>query len=429
MRTREKWKKAAVRSGRPAPAPAGNGDGDGDGGIGAEDSIPAILSELRRGRMVVVTDDADRENEGDLVMAASKATPARINFMAFHGRGLICAPITRERAAQLGLPRMVAENRESFKTDFTISVDAARGATTGISASDRAKAVRLLADPGGRPSDLVQPGHIFPLQAKPGGVLRRAGHTEAAVDLARLAGLDPSAVICEILGDDGEMARGATLAAFRRRHQLKWCTIRSLIEYRRRHEKLVRFEQRIKLPTAHGPFDLHLYTALADGQNHLALVRGWIDGRRPVLVRVHSECLTGDVFGSCRCDCGGQLDAALRRIAEEGGVLVYMRQEGRGIGLAAKIQAYKLQERGLDTVQANIKLGYGSDLREYGTGAQILRELGVRQIRLLTNNPRKIVGLEGHGLEIVEQVPLRMAPNPHNRRYLEAKRLKLGHIL
>ncbi len=379
--------------------------------------------------MIIVTDDVDRENEGDLVMAASKATPARVNFMALHGRGLICAPITRERAAQLGLPRMVAENRESFKTDFTVSVDAARGVATGISASDRAATLRLLADPNGSPSDLVQPGHIFPLQAKPGGVLRRAGHTEAAVDLMRLAGLDPSAVICEILGESGEMARGAELESFRRHHRLKWCTIRSLIEYRRRHEKLIRFEQKIKLPTEHGPFDLHLYTALADGQNHLALVRGRIDGRKPVLVRVHSECLTGDVFGSCRCDCGGQLDAALKRLAREGGILVYMRQEGRGIGLTAKIRAYKLQERGLDTVQANIKLGYGSDLREYGTGAQILRDLGVRQIRLLTNNPRKVVGLEGHGLEIVEQVPLRMEPNPHNRRYLEAKRLKLGHIL
>jgi len=395
-----------------------------------EDPIPAVLADLRAGKMVIVTDDAGRENEGDLVMAAGKVTDAAINFMARHGRGLICTPITRQRAEQLGLPGMVAENRESFGTDFTISVDAAAGIATGISASDRARTIRIVADPSAKPEQLVQPGHIFPLRAKPGGVLQRAGHTEAAVDLVRLSGLDPSAVICEILNDDGSMARLPELIRFRRRHKLKLCTIQSLIEYRRRSEKLIRFEQKAKLPTEHGEFDLHLYTSVTDGQHHLALVRGPIDGRQPVLVRVHSECLTGDVFGSLRCDCGSQLDTALRQISQaKAGVLIYMRQEGRGIGLAAKIHAYRLQEEGYDTVEANLRLGYGSDLREYGLGAQILSELGVRKIRLLTNNPKKVVGLAGYGLEIVEQVSIEVTANPHNQRYLETKRLKMGHIL
>jgi len=397
---------------------------------GGFDSIPAILAELRKGRMVIVTDDADRENEGDLVMAASKATVANVNFMARFGRGLICAPITPQRAVQLGLQRMVLENRESLRTDFTVTVDAAKGITTGISAHDRAKTISFLANPKAKPADLVQPGHVFPLQAKPGGVLQRAGHTEAAVDLVRLAGLDPSAVICEILNEDGSMARLPQLQKFRRRHKLKLCTIQSLIEYRRGSEKLIELEQKIRMPTDFGDFDLYLYRSIIDGQNHLALVRGKIDDGKPVLVRVHSECLTGDVFGSRRCDCGSQLHQALAQIEKEGrGVLLYMRQEGRGIGLAAKIHAYKLQEEGLDTVQANLRLGYPSDLREYGLGAQMLCSLGVRQIRLLTNNPRKVVGLKGYGLQIVQQLPIKVKANPHNQHYLDTKRRKMGHKL
>lgn len=380
--------------------------------------------------MVVVTDDADRENEGDLVMAACKVTTKAVNFMAVHGRGLICAPITQERAERLGLPSMVAVNRESQRTAFTVSVDAAKGITTGISAADRARTIRLLADPRAKASSLVQPGHVFPLQARPGGVLQRAGHTEAAVDLARLAGLEPAGVICEILNPDGTMARLPELVKFAATHGLKICTIRDLIAWRRRSEKLVEREQVIRLPTDYGDFDLYLYRSVVDGGHHLALVRGKIRARDPVLVRVHSECLTGDVFGSKRCDCGSQLDTALRRIAAEGcGVLVYMRQEGRGIGLANKIHAYKLQEQGADTVEANERLGFPMDLREYGLGAQILADLGVRKLRLMTNNPRKVVGLSGHGLEIAEQVPLRVRPNPHNRRYLEVKRAKMGHKL
>jgi 3,4-dihydroxy 2-butanone 4-phosphate synthase/GTP cyclohydrolase II len=394
------------------------------------DSIPAVLADLRKGKMVIVTDDADRENEGDLVVAASKITAAHINFMARFGRGLICAPITPERAQQLGLSRMVLDNRESFKTDFTVSVDAARGISTGISAHDRAKTVKILAHKKSAPKDLVQPGHIFPLQAKAGGVLQRAGHTEAAVDLARLAGLDPSAVICEILNEDGRMARLKDLQLFRKKHGLKICTILDLIEFRRRGEKLVELEQKINLPTEYGDFDLYLYRSISDGHHHLALVKGPVQATVPTLVRVHSECLTGDVFGSRRCDCGHQLHDALAMIQKEKrGILLYMRQEGRGVGLAAKIHAYKLQEKGLDTVQANLKLGFPSDLREYGLGAQILFDLGVRQMRLMTNNPKKVVGLGGYGLKIVEQVPIKIAPNPHNAKYLQTKRLKMGHLL
>ncbi len=395
-------------------------------------SIPEVLADLKRGRMIIVVDDEDRENEGDLIMAASKATPKAINFMTKFGRGLVCAPVTQERAKQLGLNRMVAENRESFKTDFTVSVDGApkHGVTTGISASDRAKAIQLCASSKTDPTDLVQPGHIFPLQAKPGGVLQRAGHTEAAVDLARLAGLDPSGVLCEILNEDGTMARVPDLHKFRKQHKLKMCTILDLIEYRRRSEKLIELEQRVKLPTDYGDFDLCMYHSNVDGQHHFALVKGDIAGDKPVLVRVHSECFTGDIFGSQRCDCGPQLHAALRAIEKAGaGVLVYMRQEGRGIGIVAKIHAYKLQEKGLDTVEANLKLGFGSDLREYGHGAQILFDLGVRKIRLLTNNPKKVVGLAGYGLKITETVPIRVAPNAHNQKYLSTKKLKMGHLL
>lgn len=394
------------------------------------DSIPAVLKDIRAGKMVIVTDDADRENEGDLVMAASRSTPAKVNFMARFGRGLICAPITEDRAAQLGLQRMVAHNREIYQTDFTVSVDASVGISTGISAKDRAAAIRVLADAKSRPNDLVQPGHIFPLQARTGGVLRRAGHTEASVDLARMAGLDPSAVICEILNEDGSMARLPDLLRFKRKHGLKICTIEDLIAHRRQSEKLITREQTIQMPTDYGTFELHLYQSDFDGQHHLALVKGTIDGSKPVLVRVHSECLTGDVFGSRRCDCGTQLHTALRQIEKAGsGVLVYMRQEGRGIGLPAKIHAYKLQEQGFDTVEANEKLGYAPDLRDYGLGAQILGDLGVRKIRLLTNNPRKVVGLEAFNLEIVEQVPIRSVSNPHNENYLATKKKKLGHML
>jgi 3,4-dihydroxy 2-butanone 4-phosphate synthase/GTP cyclohydrolase II len=394
------------------------------------DPIEQVIAAMRAGRMVIMTDDAGRENEGDLVLAARRVTPALINFMAKEGRGLICAPVSRARAEKLGLSRMVARNEEKFGTDFTVSVDAAKGITTGISAHDRAATLRALGRPSPRADDLVQPGHIFPVRAKDGGVLVRAGHTEAAVDLAKLAGQGDAAVICEILNPDGSMARWEDLLEFKKRHGLKLGTIQELIEYRRRKEKLVVREQTVKLPTDYGPFDLHLYRNVTDGSHHLALVKGKVKGGEPVLVRVHSECLTGDVFASRRCDCGNQLHDALRRIGQEKkGVLVYMRQEGRGIGLPAKIQAYRLQERGLDTVEANRKLGYPADLREYGIGAQILADLGVRRMRLLTNNPKKVVGLGGYGLELVDQVPIRSKANPHNRKYLATKKKKLGHRL
>ena len=394
------------------------------------DTIDDVIADIAAGKMVIVTDDADRENEGDLVIAAEKATPQTINFMATHGRGLICVPISNERAEQLGLQRMVVENREMHRTDFTVSVDAAAGVTTGISAHDRAKTIRTIANPNSEPNDLIQPGHVFPLRAKDGGVLRRAGHTEAAVDLATMAGLEPAGVLCEILHDDGTMARLPELMQVRKKHGLRICTIQSLIAHRRVREKLVEREQIVRLPTDYGEFDLHLYQSKLDGAHHLALVKGTISPHKPTLVRVHSECLTGDVFGSRRCDCGNQLHAALRQISEEGdGVLVYMRQEGRGIGLAAKIHAYKLQEEGLDTVEANTKLGFPVDLRDYGLGAQILFDLGVRQFRFLTNNPKKVIGLEGYGIQMIEQVPIRSEANPHNAKYLQTKKAKMGHLL
>ena len=393
-------------------------------------SIESVVADIQKGKMVIVVDDADRENEGDLILAAQFVTPAAVNFMAKHGRGLICVPTTAERLQQLGIERMVRQNRESHKTDFQISVDAAQGISTGISAADRAETIRLMAEPTAVPGDLVQPGHMFPLRAQPGGVLQRAGHTEAAVDLVQLAGCRSIAVICEIMSDDGSMARLPELLQFAKKHRLKICTIADLIQYRRTREKLVEHIETVKLPTDYGEFDLHLYRSKIDGKHHLALVSGNVAGKKNVLVRVHSECLTGDVFGSRRCDCGPQLHQAMRQIADAGGgVLVYMRQEGRGIGLAPKIKAYKLQEQGLDTVEANEKLGYKMDLREYGLGAQILADLGLKTIRLLTNNPRKVVGLEGYGLKITKQVPIRTQPNQHNARYLETKRKKMGHLL
>lgn len=396
------------------------------------DPIDDVLAEVRAGRIVIVTDDANRENEGDLIFAAEKATPELVAFMVKHTSGVVCVPMEGADLDRLALPLMtpLAANTERMRTAYTISVDAAEGVTTGISAADRARTIRLLAQPATQASDLARPGHVFPLRYREGGVLRRAGHTEAGVDLARLAGLRAAGVLAEIVNDDGSMARLPDLINFKRQHGLKLCTIRDLIAYRRKQEKLIERMEVIDLPTDYGDFKLYLYRNLLDDQNHVALVKGPIDPDTPTLVRVHSECLTGDVFGSRRCDCGSQLHAALEQIGAAGaGVLVYLRQEGRGIGLAAKIHAYKLQQEGLDTVEANERLGFGADLRDYGLGAQILLDVGVRQFRFLTNNPRKVVGLEGFGLEMVEQLPIQSAPNPHNEKYLHTKKFKLGHLL
>jgi 3,4-dihydroxy 2-butanone 4-phosphate synthase / GTP cyclohydrolase II len=392
--------------------------------------IEDAIEDIRAGRMVVVCDDEDRENEGDLTLAAQFATPEAINFMAKHGRGLICLALTPHRCDELGLDLMAAKNESPYETAFTISIEARDGVTTGISAADRARTIQVAIDPGSAPRDLVQPGHVFPLKAKPGGVLERTGQTEAAVDLARLAGLNPSGVICEVMNDDGTMARVPDLERYCARHGLKMVTVADLIAYRRRHDKLVERVVTTRLPTAFGEFDVVGYRSLVDDKHHVAMVKGEIDGEPDVLVRVHSECLTGDVFHSMRCDCGEQLESALAMIENEGqGVLLYLAQEGRGIGLLNKLRAYSLQDRGLDTVDANIELGLPVDLRDYGIGAQILSDLGLTSIRILTNNPKKIRGLEGYGLSVTAQIPIQHAPNPHNEAYLRAKRDRLGHSL
>lgn len=391
--------------------------------------IEEIIEEIKNGKIVIVADDPTRENEADLIAAAENITPQTIAFMANQGRGLICSPITEEKAQQLDLPQMAKQNREALKTAFTVSIDAAKNITTGISAADRAHTIQLLTKENTKANDFVQPGHVFPLVANSGGVLRRAGHTEAAVDLAKLANLAPAGVICEIMHEDGTMARVGDLGNYQQTHQLKACTIAQLIAYRSKHEKLVKKTEVIQMPTDFGDFECHLYETEPNDAHHLALVKGEIKQDQPVLVRVHSECLTGDVFMSKRCDCGAQLHTAMEHIAKEGGVLLYLRQEGRGIGLPAKIKAYKLQEQGYDTIEANEKLGYGADQRDYGMGAQILRDLGVRNIRLLTNNPKKLAGLEGYDLKIVEQLPISMESNPHNACYLQTKKDRMGHTL
>jgi 3,4-dihydroxy 2-butanone 4-phosphate synthase/GTP cyclohydrolase II len=393
-------------------------------------TIEEALEELRAGRMVVVVDDADRENEGDLTIAAQFATPQAINFMAAHGRGLVCLCLTEERCEELDLRMMTDRNESPFGTAFTVSIEAREGVTTGISAHDRSHTIQVAIDPTKGARDLVQPGHVFPLRARAGGVLQRAGQTEASVDLARLAGLVPAGVVCEIMRDDGTMARVPDLLEFCARHELKLISVADLIEYRRRTEKLVERLTSVRLPTAFGEFQAILFRERMSGKHHVALVRGEVEGAEGVLVRVHSECLTGDVFHSLRCDCGEQLEVALRRLgAEERGVLLYLAQEGRGIGLLGKLRAYELQEAGLDTVDANLQLGYPEDAREYGIGAQILADLGLTTIRILTNNPKKITGLAGFGLTILGQEPIEVRPNAENVRYLRAKRDRMGHSL
>ena len=393
-------------------------------------SIEEAIEDIRAGRMVIVIDDEDRENEGDLTMAADKVTPDDINFMAKHGRGLICLPMTSERLDQLDIPLMVERNTAAFRTAFCVSIEARHNVSTGISAADRAATVRAAVNPATGPADLARPGHVFPLRARRGGVLRRAGQTEAAVDLARLAGLTPAGVICEIMNEDGTMARVDDLETFSRKHGLKMVLVADLIRYRMRHERLVRQVAAPELPTRHGLFKMVAYRSRLERKTHLALVMGEIQSDEPVLVRVHSECLTGDVFGSSRCDCGSQLEKAMELIAAAGrGVIIYLRQEGRGIGLINKLRAYELQDQGDDTVAANEKLGFRADQRDYGIGAQMLNDLGARKLLVLSNNPVKFVGLRGYGLEIVDRVPIEIPANPHSRKYLQTKKEKMGHLL
>ncbi|TGE24563.1 bifunctional 3,4-dihydroxy-2-butanone-4-phosphate synthase/GTP cyclohydrolase II [Hymenobacter aquaticus] len=395
------------------------------------DSIEDAIADIRAGKVVIVVDDEDRENEGDFICAARCATPEVINFMATHGRGLVCAPLIEQRCEELGLELMVGRNTALHATPFTVSIDLLKnGVTTGISASDRSKTILALIDPDTKPEELGKPGHIFPLKARKEGVLRRAGHTEAAIDLSRLAGFEPAGVLVEILKEDGEMARLPDLQEVAKRWDLKLISVQDLIKYRLQKESLITRDIEVQLPTEHGDFELIAFTQRSTNAQHLALVKGDISGDEPVLVRVHSSCVTGDIFGSCRCDCGPQLHRAMERIEQEGrGVIVYMNQEGRGIGLLNKLRAYKLQEQGRDTVEANLELGFGMDERDYGVGAQILRDLGISKMRLLTNNPRKRTGLVGYGLEIVDTVPIEIAANAHNERYLTTKRDKLGHTI
>lgn len=392
--------------------------------------IPSAIRDIKKGKIVIVVDDPSRENEGDFVCAAEKVTPEIINFMAKYGRGLICLPIVGERLDQLKIEQMVENPTEIKEANFTVSVDAKKGITTGISAYDRALTIKTVLNPKTKPEDLIKPGHIFPLRYREGGVLVRAGHTEAAVDLAKLAGLYPAGVICEIMNEDGTMARLPQLIKIAKKFRLKIITIADLIEYRRRNEKLVKKLFNVELPTKFGDFDLHLYEDIVTGEHHIALVKGNVEGKKNVLVRVHSSCTTGDIFHSLRCDCGDQLEKSLQIISEKGqGVFLYMHQEGRGIGLKNKIHAYKLQEKGLDTVEANIKLGFPPDLRDYGIGAQILADLGLSTIQLLTNNPKKIVGLSGYGLKVTKRIPIEIPPTKSNKKYLETKKIKLGHLL
>ena len=425
-----------MSSNRTTPARAGQARPDAERPAGRREAqfatIEEAIEEIRQGNMVVVVDDENRENEGDLTMAAQFVTPEAVNFMAKEGRGLICLALTPERCDELGLDLMAAKNESAFETAFTVSIEAhsRHGVTTGISAADRARTIQIAIDPNATPRDLVQPGHVFPLKAKAGGVLERVGQTEAAVDLTRLAGLIPAGVICEIMNDDGTMARVPDLEPYCKRHGLKMVTVADLVAYRRKHDKLIERVVATNLPTAFGEFVAVGYRSLVDNKHHVALVKGDVAGAEDVLVRVHSECLTGDVFHSMRCDCGEQLESALSMIEQEGcGVLLYLSQEGRGIGLLNKLRAYKLQEEGLDTVDANLRLGLPADLRDYGIGAQILSDLGLTSIRILTNNPKKISGLAGYGLSVTDQIPIQHVPNPHNEAYLRAKRDRLGHTL